>query len=263
MENARKVNVGKGLEITSSSDGCPIASMMKGIEKVVMRWQNSIGWAYGLKRYKNVIESFKEWLPTRYRPYITDIENVQPDGNCGFRSIARGLGMEQNDQWLFVRQQLLDEMIINEPLWRPMFCNIDNELYNDIYDSIYHLEVEPAPYRKWMQLPYAGLLAAQKFGVIIQHFSNGGNQTYFPMFDGPTTCRDHTTISIAFVKNNHFILLKLTNDCPMPPPNGLWSLYRTPEAIEWETLYASRIQQGKTLMASNKSQHKEYINVFG
>ncbi|KAM0071804.1 putative OTU domain-containing protein [Helianthus debilis subsp. tardiflorus] len=147
-------------------------------------------------RYKNVIETFKEWLPTRYRPYITDIENVQPDGNCSFRSIARGLGMEQN-QWLFVRQQLLDEMIINEPLWIPMFCNIDNELYNDIYDSIYHLEVEPAPYRKWMQLPYAGLLAAQKFGVIIQHFSNGGNQTYFPMFDGPTTCRGHTTISIA------------------------------------------------------------------
>ncbi|KAK1438727.1 hypothetical protein QVD17_04537 [Tagetes erecta] len=170
--------------------------------------------------------------------------------------------MEQN-HWPFIRQQLLDEMTINESLWRPLFSKLYLELYDEIYNSINYMDVKPAPRENWMTTPYAGLLAAQKFGVIIQQFSIAGNHTYFPMFDGPTTFPDHITMSIAFVKNIHFIFLKLTNDCPMPPSHPIWSLYARPEAKEWETLYASRIEQGKTLKGSNKSQNREYINLFG
>ncbi|KAK1431731.1 hypothetical protein QVD17_08318 [Tagetes erecta] len=112
-------------------------------------------------------------------------------------------------------------MTINKSLWRPLFSRIYLELYDEIYNSINYMDVERAPLRNWMTKPYAGLLAAQKFGVIIQNFNIGGNFTYFPMFDGPTTFPGHITMLIAFFKNIHFIYLKLTNDCPMPPPHGI------------------------------------------
>ncbi|KAF5785584.1 hypothetical protein HanXRQr2_Chr10g0430321 [Helianthus annuus] len=39
-------------------------------------------------RCKNMIDRFKDWLPSMYRRCITHIEDAQPNGNCGFRSIA-------------------------------------------------------------------------------------------------------------------------------------------------------------------------------
>ncbi|XP_035834243.1 uncharacterized protein LOC118482718 [Helianthus annuus] len=47
-------------------------------------------------RYKNMIDRFKDWLPSMYRRYITHMEDAQPDGNYGFRSVALGLGLDQN-----------------------------------------------------------------------------------------------------------------------------------------------------------------------
>ncbi|KAK1432211.1 hypothetical protein QVD17_09105 [Tagetes erecta] len=150
-------------------------------------------------------------------------------------------------------------MTINESLWRPLFSRLYLELYDEIYNSINYMGVEPAPLRNWMPMPYAGLLAAQKFGVIIQHFSIGGNFTYFPMFDGPATFPDHITMSIAFVKNIHFIYLKLTSDCPTPLPHGIWSLYARPEAKEWEALYSSRIEQVKVSVFSHFTVISSYL----
>ncbi|XP_035834133.1 uncharacterized protein LOC118482654 [Helianthus annuus] len=135
-------------------------------------------------RYKNVIERFKDWLPSSYQRYIMHIEDAQPDGNCGFRSIAMGLGYDQKE-WKWVRQELLDEMFINRMRWGHILESLDKGCYDNVYRSINWLNVEPAPMACWMWLPYTGLLVAQKFGVIVQHLSNGVCQTYFPMFDGP------------------------------------------------------------------------------
>ncbi|KAD6794570.1 hypothetical protein E3N88_05466 [Mikania micrantha] len=46
------------------------------------------------------------------QPYVINIQDVEPDGNCGFRSIAVGLGFDEN-HWAFIRQQLLQELDFN------------------------------------------------------------------------------------------------------------------------------------------------------
>ncbi|AES59588.2 hypothetical protein MTR_1g023090 [Medicago truncatula] len=43
------------------------------------------------------------------RPYIEDIVNVKGDGNCGFRVIARHLGMDE-DSHVLVRHALINEL---------------------------------------------------------------------------------------------------------------------------------------------------------
>ncbi|XP_021980399.1 uncharacterized protein LOC110876537 [Helianthus annuus] len=210
-------------------------------------------------RYKNMIDRFKDWLPSMYRRYITHMEDAQPDGNCGFRSVAMGLGLDQN-AWMWVRQELLDEMFINKARWLPLLDSFDPGFYTTVYRSINWLHVEPAPMACWMSLPYAGLLVVQKFGVLVQHLSNGVCQTYFPMFDGPA--EGHSVLSIAYVEDGHFIMVKLTDDGLMPPPNGLWNMYRSTEAMEWETMYMSRLSEGKELLRSNRSVRRDFINLL-
>lgn len=207
-----------------------------------------------------MIERFKDWLPSSYRRYITHIEDAQPDGNCGFRSIAMGLGYDQK-QWKWVRQELLDEMFINKKRWGHILESLDKGCYENVYRSINWLNVEPAPMACWMWLPYTGLLVAQKFGVIVQHLSNGVCQTYFPMFDGPQVYPNHSILTIAYVEDSHFIMVKLADDSPMPVPNGLWNIYRSMEAMEWETMYMSRIAQGRALLRSNRTRQKEVIDL--
>ncbi|XP_021986754.1 uncharacterized protein LOC110883259 [Helianthus annuus] len=216
-------------------------------------------------RYKNVIERFKDWLPSSYRRYITHIEDAQPNGNCGFRSIAMGLGYDQKE-WKWVRQELLDEMFINRMRWGHILESLDKGCYDNVYRSINWLNVEPAPIACWMWLPYTGLLVVQKFGVIVQHLSNGVCQTYFPMFDGPQVYPNHSILTIAYVEDSHFIMVKLADDSPMPVPNGLWNIYRSMEAMEWETMYMSHIAQGRALLRRGVASVKhsvcnELINV--
>ena len=48
-------------------------------------------------------------IPDMFHPYISHIQNVAGDGNCGFRAVAVSLGYDE-DQWLYIRKQLLDEL---------------------------------------------------------------------------------------------------------------------------------------------------------
>ncbi|XP_035838092.1 uncharacterized protein LOC118485761 [Helianthus annuus] len=171
-----------------------------------------------------------------------------------------GLGYDQK-QWKWVRQELLDEMFINKKRWGHILESLDKGCYENVYRSINWLNVEPARMVCWMWLPYTRLLVAQKFGVIVQHLSNGVCQTYFPMFDGPRVYSNHSILTIAYVEDSHFIMVKLADDSPMPVPNGLWNIYRSMEAMEWETMYMSRIAQGRALLRSNRTQQKEVIDL--
>nr|KAJ0188968.1 hypothetical protein LSAT_V11C800399660 [Lactuca sativa] len=41
-------------------------------------------------------------IPNEFHPYITNIEEVEGDGNCGFRAIAVSLGFAQSEYWLIM-----------------------------------------------------------------------------------------------------------------------------------------------------------------
>ena len=91
--------------------------------------------------------------------------------------------------------------------------------------------MEAAPPEKWMWMPYAGLLIAQRFHIVVHCLSNRGNATYFPMLQGPRFRREpHLFVTLIHVNDNHFISVGLTGDYPMPRPEYFWSTYRTEEA---------------------------------
>ncbi|MFQ6652918.1 hypothetical protein Gotur_024568, partial [Gossypium turneri] len=46
-------------------------------------------------------------IPDMFHPYITHVQDVRGDGNYGFQAIFFCLGYGE-DQWLYVRHQLLD-----------------------------------------------------------------------------------------------------------------------------------------------------------
>nr|GEU95606.1 probable terpene synthase 6 [Tanacetum cinerariifolium] len=48
-------------------------------------------------------------IPDIFQRYIKDLNNVKGDGNYGFRSVAVGLGRDEN-LWPLIRQELLQEL---------------------------------------------------------------------------------------------------------------------------------------------------------
>lgn len=199
---------------------------------------------------ENNIQRFKGFIPKIFHTYIEHIQDVLPDGNCGFRAIAVGLGSDEYS-WLDVRQQLILELDINARFYIPMFDTIETGAYASLRNRINWTYLAPAPYQHWMLMPEVGLLVAQRYGVIVQFLSNQGCLTIFPLWTGPNTCLPHRVVSIVHIPQ-HFIHVKLQGDCPMPPTPVLWKRYRNDVAGEWEDVYQSRLQDFLSLHDTKK-----------
>ncbi|KAI3761330.1 hypothetical protein L1987_51742 [Smallanthus sonchifolius] len=210
----------------------------------------------------NNINCFKDSIPSLFHPYISRIQDVNPDGNCGFRSVAVGLGLNEN-RWLFIRQQLLHEMDSKEEWWRTVFDRIAFQEYDRLRHTIDWQDVKAAPVSRWMWMPYTGLLIAQRFGVIVHLLSIAGNQTFFPLWFGPHVHAQHQIVSFVHVKSAHFIHVKLDGDFPMPPTNALWNLHRNDDAAEWENIYSDRIERFKKKMATDSDNFSQYVTNYG
>ncbi|XP_076948646.1 uncharacterized protein LOC143620984 [Bidens hawaiensis] len=65
----------------------------------------------------STVKRYKILVPSWSYPYISRIIDVKPDGNCGFREIAEGLGMGQKS-WRKVRVAMKNEMDRNPDWWR-------------------------------------------------------------------------------------------------------------------------------------------------
>ncbi|GJU64933.1 probable terpene synthase 6 [Tanacetum coccineum] len=50
-----------------------------------------------------------------FHRYIRSLNNVKGDGNCGFRSVSVGLGLDENT-WPLIRQELLQELSITSTI---------------------------------------------------------------------------------------------------------------------------------------------------
>ncbi|KAK5833868.1 hypothetical protein PVK06_017733 [Gossypium arboreum] len=70
-------------------------------------------------------------IPDMFHPYITHVQDVRNDGNCGFRAISVCLGYGE-DQWLYVRHQLLDELLSSYDVYARVFTDGIDELHNSL-----------------------------------------------------------------------------------------------------------------------------------
>ncbi|KAD2393565.1 hypothetical protein E3N88_40542 [Mikania micrantha] len=129
----------------------------------------------------NNVYRFGSHILPIFQPYMISIQDVKPDGNCGFRSVAVGLGFDEN-KWAFIRQQLLQELDFHADMWRYVFNSYDPGSYDVLRNSINWQQIAPAPSEHWMFMPHTGLVIAKKFDVIVHLISNQGAQTIFPLW---------------------------------------------------------------------------------
>ncbi|KAG4159070.1 hypothetical protein ERO13_D02G153950v2 [Gossypium hirsutum] len=161
-------------------------------------------------------------IPDMFHPYITHVQDIRGDGNCGFRAISVCLCYGE-DQWLYVRHQLLDELLSSYDVYARVFTNGIDELRNSLCFSKC-----PAPAEHWMVMPMTGVLIANRFGVILNYLTKRGDITFFPLWRGPEHFQYHHTITIAHVYDNHNVMVQLEGDYPMSTILAYWICHRAP-----------------------------------
>nr|KAJ0215804.1 hypothetical protein LSAT_V11C300123480 [Lactuca sativa] len=184
-------------------------------------------------------------IQVMFHPYITHIQDVEGDGNCGFRAISVCLGYGEND-WLYVRRQLLDELLSSYDAYARVFTDGIGELYT----SLNFLE-SPAPKRYWLLMPETCILIANRFGVVLTFLTNQGSLTFFPLWKGPEEFLYHRVITISLVYGNHYVMVQLEGDCPLPTISAFWIRHKAPCAAGWETMFMSRLELYRQLKPYN------------
>ncbi|GJX86349.1 MEI2-like protein 2 [Tanacetum coccineum] len=133
-----------------------------------------------------------------FHPYISisSLQDVKPDGNCGFRSVALGLGLPE-DHWPRIRSDLVRQLESRQHQYRSIF---GTRGYNQIYSSV-RLAGE------WMDNnPTLVLVIASAYNKLVVSLSNdGGCATSFPLWSSPPQSDSNEIIVIAYVNGDHYI----------------------------------------------------------
>ncbi|KAD6794769.1 hypothetical protein E3N88_05665 [Mikania micrantha] len=140
-------------------------------------------------------------------------------------------------EWLTIRHALLTESIQNANV----YINVLLGVFDEIQESLKWSKPEFAPRRYWMQMPETGLLIANAFGVTVVFISLGASVTIFPLWTSPEFLQPHRIVSFVFVNDNHYVMVELTGDYPIPTPSWYWSRFRSHDAAAWEMWYKQRL----------------------
>ena len=120
----------------------------------------------------------KVW-PQCMGQYIQGWYKIISDGNCGYRSIALGLGMDQDD-WGQIREAMVRTV---ETDWeiqsKLVFSSITKE------EMIAKLNTQwswpTAPSWKWFTIPDMGTIAATTFNVVLVILGENNSSTHLPV----------------------------------------------------------------------------------
>jgi hypothetical protein len=117
------------------------------------------------------------------RPFVEEIVNVKGDDNCGFRIIARHLGMDEEDHVL-VRESLIHELRNHKSDYMSIYDMKDhyNKILNGLHppksrSGIVHVD-------KLLTTPDMGHIIATCFNrpvVLLTLPEKGICETYFPI----------------------------------------------------------------------------------
>jgi histone-lysine N-methyltransferase SETD2 len=174
------------------------------------------------------------------RPHVEHIQNVLSDGNCGYRALAVAMGRHERE-WHNFRMELHSHGKAWADYYQYVF-RLSVEEWNLKLEAINWGFISRCPPGYWMDMPIAGYLIANLYNVVVHYSSAGGASTIFPMDKTPEELVHHQCIALAHVNGNHFIMLRLAQDCPMPPPDYYWKKTVAPHLFRWVEIYASRIK---------------------
>jgi len=96
------------------------------------------------------------------RPYVEDIVNVKGDGNCGFRVVARHMGLNEENHVL-VRHALINELKNHKSDYMPIYAT--ESRYKLILDGLHPPTSKSgiAPPEKWLTTPDMGHIIASRY----------------------------------------------------------------------------------------------------
>ena len=189
---------------------------------------------------------YSSQIPHLMRPYIEDIVNVRGDGNCGFRVVARHMRLNERDHVL-VRRALINELKNYKSDYLPIYAT--ESRYKLILDGLHPPTSKSgiAPSEKWLTTPDMGHIIASCYNrlcpkwvvhiwiwvtsllVLLTLPEMGGScETYFPI-RSVSPLKLHSNIMCLCLIPDHFLHVKLKENCSLPPPCKEWMTHKIGE----------------------------------
>jgi hypothetical protein len=176
-------------------------------------------------------------MPPFMREYLTAWWSPEADGNCGFRAIAHACHQGEED-WHLVRQAAFYELQTHANDYAaPMAFDVDSALRRINYYQT------PCPQQHWMTIHADLYPIAQAYSsaVMFFHPSREWCITILPWRN--FTNRTRPTREICLIMHNHhYIVVRFTNNCPVPPVTTWWNEHREEGVEGWDQQYAARVE---------------------
>lgn len=201
-------------------------------------------------RHGYYFHPYMNQFPDLLHPYITHLQDVAPDGNCGFRAIAACLNLHE-DEWPSIRYNLMEELDMYKAEYVELY---GIEQWYRIYNSLNFFELGRfAPNEYWMDMPETGVLIASRYNVILTFLTNAGCMTFLPLRSSPPPWYEHVAIAIGHVNGNHFVKISLAEGYPMPYIMPQWYRFKYDCATAWATPYMTRLNKYEQLLSRNRT----------
>ncbi|XP_026399776.1 PKS-NRPS hybrid synthetase CHGG_01239-like [Papaver somniferum] len=202
------------------------------------------------RSYHTKIQEYMNQLPEFIREYIIYTDDVDGDGNCGFYAATEQLGylsLADNEgltQWQYARRRMAATLIEKKRFYEHA---VDDEKgFKNLHARVLGPKEPMAflPSEYWMQMPVCGHLLADTFNCVVHYFSPTASSTFTPKWQKCEGSLKKRRMALAFVNENHFIILKLKENCPLPP---VCAMTKNKEVVpnysnEWMELYEDNHQ---------------------
>ncbi|OVA14991.1 hypothetical protein BVC80_67g16 [Macleaya cordata] len=174
---------------------------------------------------------------------IERLENVAPDGHCGYRCCAELLNMSKDDGWKNVRQGMLDELRDHRDLYMTQLGGRKN--YKKVVRALNYF-ISTCSKKYWMQFPELGCLFATTFNCVLCVLDPKQYTTYLPLRIGPIN--EPNIISIVLYDDIHFLKAFLKPNAPIPKVVLGWDHLRYPDANEWKNYVSHKFAEWEALI---------------
>lgn len=195
---------------------------------------------------------FSEFIPPFLVPYILSSVDVIGDGNCGYRCVAEVVTGNQ-DNWMRVRNALFIELSDRFDMYASVFGGgQEGEQYTArLMSSLCHWTNTPAPAQRWMALSDMGLVIATHYNAMVLELSNTQNLTHLPLIAPDGLAELSCVMAISYqAATRHFVLLHVSDECPVPPFNPQWRQYRQQSVSYLDNFFAKRRRMWELLSAA-------------
>jgi len=147
-------------------------------------------------------------IPHLMRPYVEDIVNVRGDGNCGFRVVARYMGLNEEDH-ILVRHALINELKNHKSDYLPIYATENRYKLN--LDGLHPPTSKSgiAPPEKWLTTLDMGHIIASCYNRVVVLLTlpemGGSCETYFPIWSAPPLKPHFNIMCLCLIPTTFFM----------------------------------------------------------